>query len=73
MDDDRLDEMKDRLELWVLRAASNDIDPSPLRGLLHLSVEQSPAVREVIARSIDRVSGVRRTPPPDLGGSLPPR
>src|SRR5262245_49689258 len=33
----RLDEMKDRLELWVLRAASNDIDPSPLRGLLHLS------------------------------------
>ena len=35
--EDRLDEMKDRLELWVLRAASNDIDPSPLRGLLHLS------------------------------------
>src|SRR5215216_4719540 len=35
--EDRLDEMKDRLELWVLRAASGDIDPSPLRGLLHLS------------------------------------
>jgi uncharacterized protein with PhoU and TrkA domain len=35
--EDRLDEMKDRLELWVLRAASDDIDPSPLRGLLHLS------------------------------------
>ena len=34
---DRLDEMKDHLQLWVLRAASNDIDPSPLRGLLHLS------------------------------------
>jgi uncharacterized protein with PhoU and TrkA domain len=35
--EDRLDEMKDRLELWVLRAASENIDPSPLRGLLHLS------------------------------------
>lgn len=35
--EDRLDEMKDRLELWVLRAASDKADPSPLRGLLHLS------------------------------------
>jgi uncharacterized protein with PhoU and TrkA domain len=35
--EDRLDEMKDRLELWVLRAAANDLDPSPLRGLLHLA------------------------------------
>src|SRR5690606_24356295 len=35
--EDRLDEMKDRLELWVLRAASTDVDPAPLRGLLHLS------------------------------------
>lgn len=35
--EDRLDEMKDRLELWVLRAASGKPDPSPLRGLLHLS------------------------------------
>jgi len=35
--EDRLDEMKDKLELWVLRAASNKSDPSPLRGLLHLS------------------------------------
>ena len=34
--EDRLDEMKIRLELWVLRAASDDIDPSRLRGLLHL-------------------------------------
>ena len=33
----RLDEMKDRLELWVLRAAGDRVDPSPLRGLLHLS------------------------------------
>ena len=35
--EDRLDEMKDRLELWVLRAGAGDLDPSPLRGLLHLS------------------------------------
>jgi uncharacterized protein with PhoU and TrkA domain len=37
--EDRLDEMKDRLELWVLRASSDDAnaDPSPLRGLLRLS------------------------------------
>ncbi len=35
--EDRLDEMKDRLELWVLRAASDKPDPSSLRGLLHLS------------------------------------
>jgi uncharacterized protein with PhoU and TrkA domain len=33
----RLDEMKERLELWVLRAAADTIDPSPLRGLLHLA------------------------------------
>ena len=32
----RLDEMNHQLELWVLRAAANNIDPSPLRGLLHL-------------------------------------
>jgi uncharacterized protein with PhoU and TrkA domain len=36
--EDRLDEMKDRLELWVLRASSTGVaDPAPLRGLLHLS------------------------------------
>jgi uncharacterized protein with PhoU and TrkA domain len=35
--EDRLDDMKDRLELWVLRAASADIDPSPLRGLIQLA------------------------------------
>ena len=34
--EDRLDEMKERLELWVLRSAADTIDPSPLRGLLHL-------------------------------------
>ena len=35
--EDRLDEMKERLETWVLRAAGDSVDPSPLRGLLHLS------------------------------------
>ena len=35
--EDRLDDMKDRLELWVLRAASADLDPSPLRGLIQLA------------------------------------
>jgi uncharacterized protein with PhoU and TrkA domain len=34
--EERLDEMRERLEVWVLRAASETIDPSPLRGLLHL-------------------------------------
>jgi uncharacterized protein with PhoU and TrkA domain len=35
--EDRLDEMKDRLEVWVLRAGAENLDPSPLRGLLHLA------------------------------------
>src|SRR5207248_4344019 len=34
--EDRLDEMKERLELWVLRAAHEHLDPSGLRGLVHL-------------------------------------
>jgi uncharacterized protein with PhoU and TrkA domain len=34
---ERLDEMKDHLQLWVLRAAKQDVDPSPLRGLLQLA------------------------------------
>ncbi|MEX2256922.1 MAG: TrkA C-terminal domain-containing protein [Acidimicrobiia bacterium] len=34
--EDRLDEMRERLEVWVLRAAADQLDPSPLRGLLHL-------------------------------------
>ncbi len=35
--EDRLDQMGERLEAWVLRAAAEQADPSPLRGLLHLS------------------------------------
>ena len=34
--EDRLDEMKERLEVWVLRGAADTLDPSALRGLLHL-------------------------------------
>ncbi len=35
--EDRLDEMKERLEIWVLRSAADTLDPSSLRGLLHLA------------------------------------
>ena len=34
--ENRLDEMRERLELWVLRGAAETVDPSALRGLLHL-------------------------------------
>ncbi len=34
--EDRLDEMKERLELWVLRAAAEHMDISALRGLIQL-------------------------------------
>lgn len=34
--EDRLDEMRERLEVWVLRSAADEVDPSPLRGLLRL-------------------------------------
>jgi uncharacterized protein with PhoU and TrkA domain len=35
--EDRLDEMRDRLQIWVLRAGAERIDPAQLRGLLQLS------------------------------------
>lgn len=35
--EDRLDEMKDRLQVWVLRAGADNLDPGHLRGLLQLS------------------------------------
>lgn len=34
--EDRLDEMREQLELWVLRAGAETVDPAGLRGLLHL-------------------------------------
>src|SRR5206468_6062391 len=33
----RLDDMQERIETWVLRGAAERLDPSPLRGLLHLA------------------------------------
>jgi len=35
--EERLGEMKASLQTWVLRAAGDNLDPSPLRGLLHLA------------------------------------
>src|SRR3954449_12453714 len=35
--EDRLDEMNERLEVWVMRAAQERVDPAGLRGLLHLA------------------------------------
>ena len=49
--EDRLDEMRERLEVWVLRAAAEHIDPSPLRGLLHLgsaAEELGDAARQMV-------------------------
>jgi len=49
--EDRLDEMREQLELWVLRAAAETIDPSALRGLLHLgsaSEEVGDAAQQLV-------------------------
>jgi uncharacterized protein with PhoU and TrkA domain len=49
--EDRLDEMRERLEVWVLRSAAERIDPSPLRGLLHLgsaAAELGDAARQMV-------------------------
>lgn len=34
--EDRIDEMREHLEIWILRAATETVDPSSLRGLLRL-------------------------------------
>jgi uncharacterized protein with PhoU and TrkA domain len=49
--EDRLDEMREQLELWILRAGAETIDPSPLRGLLHLgaaSEEVGDAAQQLV-------------------------
>ncbi|MBM3671924.1 MAG: potassium channel protein [Actinobacteria bacterium] len=49
--EDRLDEMRERLEVWVLRSAADEVDPSPLRGLLHLggaAEELGDAAQEMV-------------------------
>ena len=49
--EDRLDEMREQLELWVLRAAAETVDPSGLRCLLHLgaaSEEVGDAAQQMV-------------------------
>ncbi|MFM7224830.1 MAG: potassium channel family protein [Actinomycetota bacterium] len=49
--EDRLDEMCEQLELWVLRAGAETVDPSGLRGLLHLgnaSEEVGDAAQQLV-------------------------
>ena len=49
--EDRLDEMREQLELWVLRAGAETVDPSGLRGLLHLGAaaeEVGDAARQLV-------------------------
>jgi HEAT repeat protein len=66
-------------EAWDVRSLAAEllarIPSEAARGALQarLASEASTAVREAITRSLERMSGVRRTPPPILGGSLPPR
>ena len=43
--------MREQLELWVLRAAAETVDPSGLRGLLHLgaaSEEVGDAAQQLV-------------------------
>ena len=53
--EDRVDDMKERLELWVLRSADGQIDPSPLRGLLHLA-QASEQVTDAAQRMVRLVT-----------------
>ena len=49
--EDRLDLMREQLELWVLRASADTVDPSGLRGLLHLGAsaeEVGNAAQELV-------------------------
>src|SRR2546423_12012452 len=48
---DRMGEMREQLEMWVLRAAAETLDPGVLRGLLHLGVASediSSAAQEMV-------------------------
>src|SRR4051794_7513156 len=72
--EDRLDEMREQLELWVLRAGAETVDPSGLRGLLHLGaaseevgdaaqqlvwlVEQEEEMHPVLALALGESEGV---------------
>jgi uncharacterized protein with PhoU and TrkA domain len=72
--DDRLGDMRERLEIWVLRAGSGTLDPSELRGLLHLAeaartigksaasmvwpVEEGETVHPVLAAALGKADEV---------------
>ena len=54
--EDRLDEMRERLEVWVLRSAADEVDPSPLRGLLHLGA--ADFFQQVIRKRLDGLARI---------------
>ena len=58
------------LSAELLARHPSDASKAELRG--RLALETNPTVREAITRSLERMSGMRRTPP-IFGGSMPPR
>jgi uncharacterized protein with PhoU and TrkA domain len=84
--EDRLDEMRERLEVWVLRSASEQVEPSPLRGLLHLGaaaeelgdaakqmvwlVEENEEMHPVLAIAFDNTDEVIVRVPVSAGSFL---
>src|SRR3712207_9501513 len=55
--EDEMDEMRYRLERWILLAASHVEDPSRLRGMLHLSIA-AEAISDGAMEMVDRKSVV---------------
>jgi len=84
--EDRLDEMRERLEIWVLRSAADEVDPSPLRGLLHLGaaaeeigdaaqqmvwlVEEGEEMHPIVARALGDADEVITRLPVAVGSAL---
>ena len=66
-------------ESWDVRGlAAELLGRSPIESSkdelrLRLHQETNPVARDAMTRALERMSGVRRTPPPVSGGSLPPR
>jgi HEAT repeat protein len=66
-------------EAWDVRALAAELvarhpgEATKAELRARLSTESNPVVHDALARSLERISGVRRTPPLVLGGSLPPR
>src|SRR3954470_24410685 len=67
--EDRLDDMQERLETWVLRGAHDHIDPSPLCGLLHLSraAEEIGDAAQQMVWLVEEGEGLHPTLNPALG------